>query len=174
MVIQGAEKLEGAGVGVAGVEKDDLVFPGTVVFLIPVQQVAGPEVRVDVPKSVKEHIWADEPVVNLADVLHDPAMDVLHELVAVGFLEKGRGDIIRHLLVLLEHVPEVGGPLAKRLAVHELAELLEDIEGQDVDVIAWALDALLYRGDLLAHKVLLVTWVEIKEEVIDLDEEENK
>ena len=62
---------------------------------------------------------------------------------------------------------EGGRPLAEGLAVHETAELLENVQGEDVDVVAGTLDALLDGRNLLPHPVLLVAGVEIQVEVVE-------
>ena len=81
LVVEGSEEFERSSVGVTRIEEDDFVPTGAVVFLVAVQETARTEIGIDVADAIKEDIGTDEAVVNFADVLHDPVMDILHELV---------------------------------------------------------------------------------------------
>ena len=166
VVVKGPEELERAAVSFSGVEEYNLVPVRAVIFLIPIEETAGTQIRIDVADTVHEYIWADKAVVNLADMLHDPFVYVLHKLVGIGLLEKGGRHVGGHLLVFLEHMLEKRGPFSEGLFIHEQTELLEDVKGEDIDVVARALDALLYLGNLVLHLVLLVAGIQVEVEVV--------
>ena len=80
MVVQSSEEVEGVTFSIAGIEENNLISAGTVVFLVTVQEIACTKVRVDIANPVQEYIRPDKAVIYLVDVLHDLGMDILHEL----------------------------------------------------------------------------------------------
>ena len=167
VVIQGAEEIEGIAFGIAGIEEDYLVSTGPVVFLITVQEVAGTEIRIDISDTVQEDIRTDESVIDFVDMLHDLAMDVLHELVAVGQVMQDLRYLVGHFLVLVEGVLQQGSIPSERLSLHEAAKLLENIKRKDIDIVPGTLDALLDGGNLLTHLVFLIAGIEVEIEIVE-------
>ena len=167
VVVQRPDEIEGVALRIPGIEEDDLVAAGPVVFLVPVQEVAGPEIGIDVADPVQEDVGADETVIDLVHVIHDLGMDILHELVAVGEIVQHLGDLVRHLLVLVQGVVKQGSIFPEGLSLHEVAELLEDVQRQDIHVVAGPLDAFLDGGDLLTHQVFLFARIQVEIEIVE-------
>ena len=68
LIIEQAEELESVAGVVSGIEYDDLVFAGGVVFLVTVQQAAHSHIREDFANAVQEDIGTDVAIV-LNDVV---------------------------------------------------------------------------------------------------------
>ena len=167
VVIQGTEEIEGIPFGITGIEENYLVSTGPVVFLITVQEVAGTEIWVYIPDTVQEDIRTDEAVIDLVDMLHDLAVDVLHELVAVGQIVQDLSNLVGHFLVLVESVLQQGSILSERLSLHEAAKLLENIERKDIDIVPGTLDAFLDGSNLLTHLVFLIAGIQVEIEIVE-------
>ena len=67
---------------------------GEVKLVVPKKKRARTKIRVHIPDAVKEHIGT-AVLVHLAYVLHDAAVDVLHETLAVG-LVRSQGVLMLH------------------------------------------------------------------------------
>ena len=167
VVIQGTEEIEGIPFGITGIEENYLVSTGPVVFLITVQEVAGTEIRINISDTVQEDIRTDEAVIDFIDMLHDLAVDVLHELVAVGQIVQDLSNLVGHFLVFVESVLQQGSILSERLSLHEAAKLLENIERKDIDIVPGTLDALLDGGNLFTHLVFLIAGIEVEIEIVE-------
>ena len=167
VVIQGTEEIEGIPFGITGIEENYLVSTGPVVFLITVQEVAGTEIRIDISDTVQEDIRTDEAVIDLVDMLHDLAVDVLHELVTVGQVMQDLRYLVGHFLVLVKGVLQQGSILSERLSLHEAAKLLENIEREDIDIVPGTLDAFLDGSNLLTHLVFLIAGIQVEIEIVE-------
>lgn len=167
VVVQCSEEVEGVPLSIPGIEKDNLIPAGTIVFLVAVQEIACTKVGIDIANPVKEDIRPDKAVIYLVDMLHDLGVDILHELVAVGQVMENLCDLLRHLLVLVQCIAQQGRVLAEGLSLHKTAKLLEDIEREDVDIVSGTLDALLDGGNLVTHQVFLITGIQVEIEIVE-------
>ena len=104
VIVQRSEEVEGVALCVSGIEEDNLIPAGTVVFFVAIEEVAGAEIRIDVSNAIKEHVRANEAVVNLIHVLHNLGVDVLHELVTVGQVMQDFRNLVGHLFVFVQGV----------------------------------------------------------------------
>ena len=167
VIFQLGEETEGIPFLFPGVEEDNLVAECLVKLLILVEKRAGPQIRVHVPDAVKEDVGT-AIFVHLADVLHDAAMDVLHETLAVGLDDKGLLDGIRLLALDTGVILKPRGVLVSERTVLEIgAEFLVDVQGKDIDIVNGTQDLLLDVGDLLPHLIFLLGRIEIYEEIVE-------
>ena len=83
VIFQLGEETEGIAFLFSGIEEDNLVAERLVKLLVFVEKRAGPQIRVHIPDAVEKDIGTTI-LVHLAHVLHNAAMDVLHETLAVG------------------------------------------------------------------------------------------
>ena len=52
VVVQCAEEIKGVALSISGIEEDDLISAGTIVFLVAVQKVASAKIGVDVTNAI--------------------------------------------------------------------------------------------------------------------------
>ena len=167
VVFQLGEETEGVAFLFSGIEEDNLVAESLVEFLVLVEQRACAQVRVHIADAVQENVRA-AVFVDLADVFHDTAVEMLHETLAVGFDNEG----FFHSLCLLTFdagiIIQTGGVLvAKRTALEVGAELLVDVQSQNIDIVDGAENLLLDVRYLLTHLILLLRRVQIDEEIVE-------
>jgi hypothetical protein len=166
VIFQLGEETERVSFLFSGIEEDNLVAESLVKLLIFVEKRAGPQIRVHIPDTVEEHIGT-AILVNLAHVLHDAAMDVLHETFAVGLDDKGLLDSISLLTLNAGIIHQSRGVLITERTVLEIgAEFLIDVQGEDIDIVDRAQNLLLDVSYLLPHLIFLLRGIEVNEEVI--------
>ena len=167
VIFQLGEETERVPFLFPGIEKDNLVAERLVKLLVFVEKRACTQIGVHIPDAVQEHIGA-AIFVNLAHVLHDTAMDVLHEAFAVGLDDKGLLDGISLLSLNAGIILQSRGVLITERTVLEIgAEFLIDVQGEDIDIVNGTQDLLLDVGDLLPHLIFLLGRIEVNEEVIE-------
>lgn len=166
VIFEFGEKAEGVPFLFPGIEEDNLVAERLVKLFVFVEKRTGPQIRVHIPDAVEEHIGT-AILVNLAYVLHDTAMDVLHEAFAVGLDDKGLLDSISLLTLNAGVILQSRGVLITERTVLEIgAEFLIDVQGEDIDIVDGAQNLLLDVSYLLPHLIFLLRGIEVNEEVI--------
>ena len=167
VIFQLGEEAEGIAFLLSRVEEDNLVAECLVEFLVFVEQRTGAQVRVHIAYAVKENVWA-AIFVDLADVFHDTAVEMLHKTLAVGFDNEG----LFHSLWLLSFdagiIIQTGGVfVAKRTALEVGTELLVYVQSKNIDIIDGTENLLLDVRYLFTHLILLLRGVQIDEEIVE-------
>ena len=167
VIFQLGEETEGIAFLFSGIEEDNLVAESLVEFLVFVEQRTGAQVRVHIADAVQENVRA-AVFVDLADVFHDTAVEMLHETLAVGFDNEGFFNSLCLLALDACIIIQTGGVLvAKRTTLEVGAELLIDVQSQNIDIVDGAENFLLDVRYLLTHLILLLRGVQIDEEVVE-------
>ena len=167
VIFQLGEETEGIAFLFSGIEEDNLVAESFVKFLVFVEQRTCAQIRVHIADAVKENVRA-AVFVDLADVFHDAAVEMLHETLAVGFDNEG----LFHSLCLLTLdagiIIQTGGVLvAKRTALEIRTKLLVDVQSQNINIVDGTENLLLDVRYLLTHLILLLRGVQIDEEIVE-------
>ena len=156
VIFQLGEETEGVAFLFSGIEEDNLVAESLVEFLVLVEQRACAQVRVHIADAVQENVRA-AVFVDLADVFHDTAVEMLHETLAVGFDNEGFFNSLCLLALDACIIIQTGGVLvAKRTTLEVGAELLIDVQSQNIDIVDGAENLLLDVRYLLTHLILLL------------------
>lgn len=160
---------EGVLLAVTGVEHHNLVFVGQIIVLVHGEELVDPEVWEDGTDSVKEDVRTFVLVFNL-DVVHYALVKIFKELLAVGIAHQCIpyiGRVCRIGVLLLRKIFQHRGMAKEFLLVEEVAKLLEQVDGQGVNIGGRPFQVLLEVHDVSAHEIFLRCRILIDEEVIE-------
>ena len=136
----------------AWIEQDDFVAAGVVVALVFGEEVIGTEIRVHGADAINEDIRMNV-FIRFVDFLVDALLDIAHKLLT-SCLDGEDARVFRRFV--LQHIMKIGAvELAKGLLIEETAELIEEIEGWNIDEVGRPFEAVLHVVDLLTDFVFL-------------------
>lgn len=167
VIFQLGEKAEGVALLLSRVEENDFVTECLVELLVFVEECAGAQVWIHIPDAVEEDVGA-AVFVHFADVLHDAAVDVLHETLTVRLNDEGFLNGVGLLTLDGGVVVQAGGVFVAEGAGFEVvAEFFVDVQCEDVDVVGGPKDLLLDVGYLGPHFIFFLGRVQVHEEVVE-------